>query len=53
MLGMLGEVCGDEALLAQEMVFTDYLELSMYYRVESDRLELFTATGEKVVFIRE
>jgi hypothetical protein len=53
MLSMLGEVCGDEARLLQEMDFTEYLSQSTHYRIESDRLELFTNTGEVVVFVRE
>jgi len=53
MVCMLGEVCGDEAWLAQEMVFTEYLELSTHKRLEGERLELFTATGATVVFERD
>ena len=54
MFSMLGETtCADEALLAQEMLFTDYLELSTHYRVDGDRLELYTATGETMVVQNE
>jgi heat shock protein HslJ len=51
---MMGDsTCSDEALLAQEMLFTDYLELSTHYQVDGDRLELYTATGETMVFVKE
>jgi heat shock protein HslJ len=47
---MLGEVCGDEALLLQEARFTDVLELSTHYQVVQGQLTLFTATGEEALF---
>ena len=37
----------------RKLLFTDYLELSTHYRVDGDRLELYTATAETVVFVKE
>lgn len=49
---MLGELCEDEALLIQEGKFTTALELSIHYQIVDDKLTLFLATGETVVFER-
>jgi heat shock protein HslJ len=49
---MLDEVCDNEDLLIQEGKFTTALELSIHYRVQDDRLTLFLATGETVIFER-
>jgi heat shock protein HslJ len=52
MIMMVDEVCDDEDLLIQEGKFTTALELSIHYRVQDDRLTLFLATGETVIFER-
>lgn len=49
---MVDEVCDDEDLLIQEGKFTTALELSIHYQVQGDRLTLFLATGETVIFER-
>jgi heat shock protein HslJ len=49
---MLSEICEQQDLLIQEGKFTTAFELSTHYQIEDDRLTLFLATGETIVFER-
>jgi heat shock protein HslJ len=50
LMAMLGEVCGDEALLAQESEYTTILGWTARYQLEGERLALYTTRGETLIY---
>jgi heat shock protein HslJ len=50
MMAMLGAACGDEALSAQEGEYTTILGWTARYRLEGERLALYTTRGETLIY---